>query len=53
MLIKAAPIAPMMAAALPPPGVDALLASSSRNTWMDLSFIIIFPACIDQMMYFP
>jgi hypothetical protein len=28
---NAAPIAPMMAAALPPPGVGAALANSSRN----------------------
>ena len=31
ILINAAPIAPMIAAALPPPGVDALEASWSRK----------------------
>ena len=31
MLTSAAPIAPMIAAALPPPGVAVELASASRN----------------------
>jgi hypothetical protein len=39
MLVNAADCAPITAAALPPPGVAALLANSSRNTATDLSFI--------------
>jgi hypothetical protein len=39
MLVNAADVAPMTAAALPPPGVEALLASSSRKVCMDLSLI--------------
>src|ERR1700674_313260 len=39
MLISAAPMAPMTAAALPPPGVDARLASWSRNSSSEWSFI--------------
>jgi hypothetical protein len=41
MLVKAADCAPITAAALPPPGVADLLASSSKKTSIDLSLISI------------
>ncbi len=41
MLTSAAPMPPMMAAALPPPGVGALEASSSRKVVTGLSLIIV------------
>ncbi len=43
MLTKAAPMAPITAAALPPPGVEDLLASSSKKVWTGLSLIIRLP----------
>ena len=56
MLTSAAPIAPMIAAALPPPGVESALASASRNfaigclvivsnPWAEQRAIIMQPAC--------
>ena len=40
MLTSAAPMAPMMAAALPPPGVALWLASASRNGSIAVSLIV-------------
>jgi hypothetical protein len=40
ILVNAAEVLPIIAAALPPPGVAALLASSSRNWFRVLSFIL-------------
>jgi hypothetical protein len=40
MLTSAAPMAPMIKAALPPPGVTLRLARLSRNAFIGLSLII-------------